>query len=179
MQLLEALFAAEAAGSGAHPHPHPVLADAAHPHHVLMHQQRNHLREQSVQRRTLAHPELRQQAMVHSHPAAQPAKRRAVRAQPRQLPRRTHPARAGIQPQRHQQRRIRRIPARNSLTSFDRIVKARQSQAFHQLHHQTSRMIHTHKIVHALHHQTDLQTVRTTQTNNPTNRQTLQPKHFL
>ena len=101
-QLLQPLFAPETARPGADPDPHPVLAHAAYLHHILVHQRRDHLREKLVQRRAVIGAKIRQQAMVHRHPAAQPAERRTVLATPRQLPRRTDAADAGIQPQRHQ-----------------------------------------------------------------------------
>ena len=77
-QLLQALFPPKTARPRTHPHPHSVLAYPAHLHHFLVHQRGDHLRKQLIQRRSVIRAEVRQQAVIHPHPAAQPAKRRAV-----------------------------------------------------------------------------------------------------
>jgi hypothetical protein len=95
-QLFKPLLAAETARPGAYTDPHAVLAHAAHMHYVLVHQRRDHLRKQPIQRRRVVGAEVRQQAVIHANPAAQPAESSAVFAAPSQLPRRADAANAGV-----------------------------------------------------------------------------------
>ena len=111
-QLLQTLFPAKTPRPRTHPH--SVLAHPAHRHQFLVHQRRDHLREQLIQRPPVVAAEIRQQPMIHRHPAAQPAERRALLTPPRQLPRRSDPANTPVQPQPHQQSRIRGVATGHS-----------------------------------------------------------------
>src|SRR5208337_1800464 len=86
------------------------------------------------------------------HPAAQPAEGRAVLAAPPQLPRRADAANAGVQPQRHQQLRVGRVPPRHPFAGLDGLAEACPVQLLHHGHHPAHRVGRPHQIVRALHH---------------------------
>ena len=144
-QALEPLFATEAARSRAHSNPHSVLAHTAYPHYLLIHQRGDHLREQPIQSRPVIAAEVRQQAVIHRHSAAQPAEGRAVLGAPRQLARRTDAADAGVQPQPHQKLRIGRVPAGVARARLDGVVEPRQVKLFYHRHHHPYRVARAHR----------------------------------
>jgi hypothetical protein len=162
-QTLETFFAAETARPRPDSDPHSVLAHAAYMHHLFVHQRRDHLGEQLVQSRGVTGAEVRKQAVVHRHSAAQPAEWRALPAPPRQLPRRADAANARVKPQPHQQSRIGRVTAGRSSARSDRLLESGQVQLLHHRRHQAHAVVRAHQIVRTLRHPRHLTTLRNTQ----------------
>ena len=110
---------------------------------------------------------IREQAMVYTHAPTEPAKGRTLLALPGQLAPRTDPPHARVQPERHQELRVGRVPPRHPFPRLDRRAKSRQVQMFYHLCHPPHRMRRRHQIIRTLHHHGHLPTLRLAQANRP------------
>ncbi len=97
--ILQALPAPKRSGSGTGAHPHPVLRHPLERDRTSRHQGRDAVGEQPIERLGVRSAEIRQGMVVDPHAAADPAVGVMRFGQPRQLPRRAHPFKGGVQPQ--------------------------------------------------------------------------------
>ena len=131
------------------PYPHPILGDALQARQPCLHQRREAVRQQLRQHVSMVDAKVRQRFGVHADPAAQPLEREMLLAQTRDFTGAANPLHGGIQPQRHQDARVRRRMAGMPLHRLDRRQQRRQVEPLDKPPDQTHPMVLLHQLVEA------------------------------
>ena len=109
----------EAVGPGADPDAGAVLGNPVDGHSLALDQYRQHLGQQVVQSRLVVDPEIAEGVIVERHPAAEPAIRVALAAEPVQFAGAGDSPGCGVEPQCDQEPRVGRSPTRLLATGPD------------------------------------------------------------
>jgi len=126
---LQAAPAAVAAGPRRRAHPDPVVGDPLEGHLAAREERRHALGEEVVEQLGVRHPEVGEGVVVDADPAADPAVGVVLVAQAVEGPGAAHPLERGVQPERHEDRRVDRRTAAVALRLPDLGVEGRQVEA--------------------------------------------------